>query len=292
MRTKTIAVKTLLNDVDRRLILLAIQSNAFERAAAERAPAQIAYWGQRARLSYTEGLKQIERRLRILATKVGGWELRLDAAFEPVPVPWLYRKAGLVPPPGIRNLQMNNDFFLIRIAGRFSVADSMSISSARLALSFGGGGRPAALQPAVHAFFPKAGVRRYGKADVLAGLRSTLQFWVAVTPGGTLIEDVARIPEKVRADLVYGPVNYRFGRTRAAGAGGGRPRLEWYFSGESVTDGADFENLLVLRVAKGSKSFPVDATVEASVTLPAELQPILGRSRLLRGSRSFVLPVA
>jgi hypothetical protein len=291
MNAQAVRIVAALNDVDRRLVNLAIRDSALARAAIDRGPAPLAYWGRKTRLAYANGLRQRERRLRIIATEMEGWRLRLDLTLKTVPVQELYRRAGIVPPGGIRSLSTRRDFSLVQIGGRFATAGEIDASGARLALHFSARGKPAALQPAVHSFFPKAGLRRYGATDVLVGLRSTLRFWVAVTPDGALIEDRERIPESVRADLVYGPVRYRFGETRAAGAGGGRPLLEWYFGGTSVAGGAEFENMAVLRTARESGKCTVDATLEANLKLPAGLQPLLGgRSRFIRGSGSLVLP--
>ncbi|MBN2466348.1 hypothetical protein JXD38_12080 [candidate division WOR-3 bacterium] len=291
MKAKTVKLVAAPNDVDRRLVNLAIRSSAYERAATDRSPTPLAFWGQKARLMYKNGLKERERRLRALAAELEGWRLHLRLTFKAVPVQRLYRRKGVVPPSGIRALSTRNDFHLVQVSGRFAVSDSTDPADARLALRFSTNGRSAALKPAVHSFFPKAGLRRYGATDVLVGLRSTLRFWVAAAPDGTLIEDRDRIPEPVCADLVYGPVKYRFGKTRAAGAGNGRPMLEWYFAGASLTDGAKFDNMVVLRTAQESEFCTIGATLGVNLKLPTGLQPLLGRNRVIRDSRTLALPV-
>jgi hypothetical protein len=292
MRTETITLAARLNDADRRLITSAARSHAFERAATRKTLIPVGYGAQRLRLAYTSRLGELERRLRIAATEAERWQVRLDTVFDSVPALPLYQKAGIVPPAGIRNLSMRNQFYLVRVAGRFAAAGSMRLASLRYVLRFRGIGRGAAQQPAVHAFFPRIGARRYGGADVLVGLRSTLQFWVAVTPAGALIESAERIPANVRAGFVYGPVKYEFGKTHVVGAGAGRPSVEWYYPGAAVAAGARLGNLLVLRVPKGSSSCRVTAAIEADVIMPASLQPLLGKHRLLRDTRHFELRMA
>jgi hypothetical protein len=291
MKSKITTLLAHLSDIDRRLIIFAARSHAFERAAARKGLVPIGYGAQRARLAYTSRLGELERRLRVVATEAERWQVRLDTVFDSLPVLPLYQKAGIVPPVAIRNLSMRNQFYLVRVAGRFATAGNMRIASLRYVLRFGGSGLTAR-QPAVHAFFPKIGARRYGGADVLVGLRSTLQFWVAVTPGGALIGSADKIPANVRAGFVYGPVKYQFGKTHVVGAGAGRPSVEWYYPGEAVAGGAKFRNLLVLRLPEGSSSCRVTAAVEADVTLPASLQPLLGKRRLLRDTRHFELRMA
>jgi hypothetical protein len=282
VKSKTITLDARLSDTDRRLITFAARSHASERAATRKGLVPIGYGAQRARLAYTSGLGELERCLRIVATEAERWQVRLDTVFESVPVLPLYEKAGLVPPVAIRNLSMRNQFYLVRVAGRLAAAGSMRIASLRYILHFSGIGPAAARQPAVHAFFPRIGARRYGGTDVLVGLRSTLQFWVAVTPGGAIIGTADKIPGKVRADLVFGPVKYQFGKTHVVGAGASRPSVEWYYPGEAVAGGAKFWNLLVLRLPEGSSSCRITAAIEADVSLPASLQPLLGKHRLLR----------
>jgi hypothetical protein len=289
MRTETISLGARLNDTDRRLITLACQSHAFERAAAQKEPAPIAYGARNRRLAYTGRLGELERRLRMLATEAERWRVRLDTDLDPIPVLPLYRKAGIVPPTVIRNLAMRNQFYLVRVTGQFSAAGNMRIASLRYALRLSGVGQTAARQPAVHAFFPRVGARRYGGTEVLVGLRSTLEFWVAVTPGGSLIGTADKIPANVRADLVYGPVKYQFGKTRVVGAGARRPSVEWSYAGEGVAGGTEFENLMVLRVPKGLSSCRVEEAIEVDVTIPTLLQPLLGERRLLRDRRHWCM---
>lgn len=281
-----------LNDTDRRLMAVAAESHAFEAAATRKGPAPISYSAVKSRLAYTNGLEQLERRLRLLATEAGRWHVRLNTAFESVPVLPLYRKAGIVPPMAIRNLSMSNQFFLVRVTGRFSPVGSMRVASLRYALDFRGVGRASVRQPAVHALFPGIGARRYDGAAVFFGLRSTLEFWVAVTPGGSLVESVDRMPENVRADMVFGPVRYQFGKTHAVGAAARSANVEWSFPGAAVAAGAKFVNLLVIRLPKGQSSCRVQATIEANVMTPTSLQSLLGRRRLLRDTRHSTLRMA
>jgi hypothetical protein len=291
MKTKTMKLVAAPNDVDRRLVNLVIQSSAYERDAADRSPTPLAYWGQKARLAYTNWLEERERRLRTLATNIEGWRVGLNLTFRIVPVQRLYHRAGIVPPAGIRALSTRSDFHLVQVSGRFSLAGSVDPADARLSLHFGSNGKSASLQPGVHSFFPKVGIRRYGATDVLVGLRSTLRFWVAVTPDGSLIEDPDRIPETIRADMVYGPLKYRFKEVRATGVGDDRPMLEWYFAGASITHGAKFDNMIVLRTPQDSRACSVSATLGANLKLPTGLRPLLGRNRIIRDSRVTALPV-
>jgi hypothetical protein len=290
MRTETITLDARLNDSDRRLIAAAAQSHASERAAAEKGPDPLAYGSRNTRLAYTSGLRELERRLLVMATETERWRVSLATVLQSVPILPLSRKAGIVPPAGIRNLAMRDQFYLVKVTGQPSLSGGVRIASLRHALEFRAVGSAAVRQPAVHAFFPGAGARRYGVADVLVGLRSTLRFWVAVTPGGTLIGSADQIPRSVLEDLVYGPVRYRFGKTRAVGAGLGRTKVEWYYPGERIASGATLESLLVLRVPKGSGPCRVETAVEADVILPTLLQPLLGRHRLLRAARHIRLP--
>ena len=289
MRSKTIPLDARLSDTDRRLITFASRSHAFERTATRSGLAPIGYGAQRTRLLYTSRLDELERRLRIAATEAERWQVRLDTSFDSVPVMPLYQKAGIVPLPAIRSLSMRNEFYLVRVAGRFAAAGGMRVASLRYTLQFSGTGPAAGRQPVVHAFFPGIGARRYGGADVLVGLRSTLQFWVAVTPGGALIQTADKIAGNVRSDLVFGPVKYQFGKTHVDGSGAGRPSVEWFYPGEAVAGGAKIWNLLVLRMPKGSRSCHVAAAIEANVTMPASLQPLLGKRRLLRDTRHLEL---
>jgi hypothetical protein len=292
MKIKTIPLDARLSDADRRLITSAARSHAFERAATQNGLPPIGYGAQKLRLAYTSQLDELDRRLRIAATEAERWQVRLDASFDSVPVPTLYQKAGIVPPPAIRNLSMRNQFYLVRVGGRFAAAGGMKVASLRYTLRFGGTGPVAGRQPVVHAFFPRIGARRYEGTEVLVGLRSTLRFWVAVTPGGALINTADKIAGSVRSDLVFGPVKYNFGQTHVVGAGGGRPSVEWYYPGAAVAGGAKFWNLLVLRMPKGSKSCSIDTGIEANVIMPESLRPLLGRRRLLRDSRHLELRMA
>jgi|GEM_PF-5064628 len=289
MKSKTISLDARLSDTDRRLITTAARSHAFERTATRSGLVPIGYGAQKLRLAYTSRLDELDRGLRVAATEAERWQVRLDTFFDPVPVMPLYKKAGIVPPPAIRNLSMRNQFYLVRVAGRFAAAGGMRVASLRYTLRFSGTGPAAGRQPVVHAFFPGIGTRRYGGADVLVGLRSTLQFWVAVTPGGAVIETADKIPGSVRSDLVFGPVKYQFGKTHVDGSGAGRPSVEWFYPGEAVAGGAKVWNLLVLRLPEGSSSCHVAAAIEANVTMPASLQPLLGKYRLLRDTRHLEL---
>lgn len=289
MKSKTIPLDARLSDTDRRLITFAARSHAFERTATRSGLAPIGYGAQKLRLAYTSQLDELDRRLRIAATEADRWQVRLDTSFDSVAVLPLYKKAGIVPPPAIRNLSMRNQFYLVRVGGRCASADGMKVASLRYALQFSGTGPAAGRQPVVHAFFPGIGARRYKGADVLVGLRSTLQFWVAVTPGGAAIETADKIPGSVRADLVFGPVKYQFGKTHVDGSGAGRPSVEWFYPGRAVAGGAKIWNLLVLRMPKGSRSCHVAAAIEANVIMPASLRPLLGKRRLLRDTRHLEL---
>jgi len=292
MKSKTIPLDARLSDTDRRLIAFAARSHAFERTATRSGLVPIGYGAQRLRLAYTSRLDELDRRLRIAATEAERWQVRLDTSFESVPVMPLYQKAGIVPPPAIRNLSMRNQFYLVRVAGQFAATGEMRVASLRYALRFSGIGPAAGRQPAVHAFFPGIGARRYKGADVLVGLRSTLQFWVAVTPGGALILAADKIPGNVRSDLVFGPVKYQFGKTHVDGSGAGRPSVEWFYPGEAVAGGAKFWNLLVLRMPKGPRSCHVAAAIEANVILPSPMQSLLGKRRMLRDTRHLELRMA
>ncbi len=284
MNRTTVTLDARINDTDRRMIETAAGSHAFERLAAGQGPAPLAYGARKARLAYTNGLRNLERRLRVAATSVGRWRVGLDATLQSTPVMPLYQKAGIVPPTGIRNLTMRSQFYLVKVTGRLAVARGMDATALRHVIRFSKVGPAGVGQPVVHDFFPRVGARRYRGADVLLGLRSTLLFWVAVTPGGVLVKKPDRIAEKVRGDLIYGPVKYRFEKTHAIGAGD-QSKLEWYYPRQAIVNRATFESLLVLRVPWGTRALRLDSAIEASAETPASLRALLGKHRLLRDAR-------
>jgi hypothetical protein len=292
MRATPDGITAAFNDADRRLVLAAITGWNHEHGAALQSPAPLAYGSKLSRLAYINRLALTEHGLRLQASVIGRSRVSLAPYFDIMPILPLYRERGIVPPESVRLQMMRYTFCLIRAGGRFTVAGPVVLRSLRYGLEFGGAGRLAASRPLVYTSFPAAGVRKLGRSDFLVALRSTLKFWIAVTPEGQTITAPSLIPARVRAGLLAGPFRHSFRKLGVMGTRGGLSRVEWYFVGTAGQRTAEFENLMVLRVPKATRSCRVEALVEAEVTTPVPLQPLLGQRRFLRGARRLVLSLA